>query len=82
MTRYAIKPLDSQIDHRPSLIPRIPSILNVVSPIGMGKSTLLICLITEAVFFKGKFHRILIFSPTFYLDDKMTSVLNGTSEAF
>ena len=34
MTGYAIKPLDSQIDHRPSLIPRIPSILNVVSPIG------------------------------------------------
>ena len=64
MTRYAIKPLDSQIDHRPSLIPRIPSILNVVSPIGMGKSTLLILLITETCFSRANstefsfFHRL------------------------
>ena len=54
MTRYAIKPLDLQSHHPPSLIPRIPSILNVVSPIGMGKNTLLTRLITEDVFFKGK----------------------------
>ena len=42
----------------------------------MGKSTLLIRLITEDVFFRGKFHQIIIFSPTFYLDPKWTSVLS------
>lgn len=42
----------------------------------MGKSTLLIRLITEDVFFKGKFDRVIIFSPTFFLDQKWTSVLN------
>ena len=73
MTKYSIKPLDSQISQEPSLIPRHPCVLNIVSPIGMGKSTLLIRLVTEDV---GKFHQIIIFSPTFYLDPKWTNVLS------
>ena len=73
MTKYAIKPLDSQVSQEPSLIPRIPGILTIVSPIGMGKSTLLI---REDVFIKGKFDRIIIFSPTFFLDEKWVSVLS------
>ena len=76
MTKYSIKPLDAQLSQEPSLLPRHPCVLNIVSPIGMCKSTLLIRLVTEDVFFKGKFHRIVIFSPTFYLDPKWTSVLS------
>ena len=76
MTKYSIKPLDSQVSQKPSLIPRHPCVLNIVSPIGIGKSTLVILLATEDVFFKGNFHRIIIFSPTFHLDLKWTSVLS------
>jgi hypothetical protein len=76
MSKYAIEPLDNQISSEPSLIPRIPCILNIVSPIGCGKSTLLIRLITQDVFFKGKFHRIILFSPTVFLDRKWESALN------
>ena len=61
MTKYQIKPLDSQVSQEPSLIPRHPCVLNIVSPIGTGKSTLGIRLVTEDVFFKGEFHRIIIF---------------------
>ena len=76
MIKNSIKPLDSQVSQEPSRIPRHPCVLNIVSLIGMGKSTLLIRLITEDVFFRGKFHRIVIFSPTCYLYPKWTSVLS------
>lgn len=55
----------------PEVLPRIPFSMNVLGIKGTGKTSFVINLLTREVFFRNCFDRIVIFSPTFWADDKM-----------
>jgi hypothetical protein len=76
MPKYTIKKLDGQISREPCLIPRHPFQLLINAPIASGKSTLLINLLINSAFFAGFFDRIVLFSPTFNLDEKWVKAYN------
>lgn len=74
---YSIKPLDNQRPSGVSLVPRLPFTSYIVAQKGSGKTVLWLNLLTRPEFLKGKFNRILVFSPTAKLDEK-TNVLKET----
>ena len=70
-----IKAYDSQIKKAPTLIPKPPAQILLCSPIGSGKTTVLINMLLNEEFYKSYFHRIIIFAPTFDRDDKWKKIL-------
>ena len=73
---YKVKPLDQQTDKSTDkLIPKHPFSLLINSSKGAGKSTLLMNML---MFYKGLFHRIILFSPTVFLDEKWQDFISKT----
>lgn len=71
---YEIKALDNQVSSNTTTIPKPPFSLGLISPRGSGKTTLLINLLINPDFYKEKFNKVIIFSPTFYNDEKWNMI--------
>lgn len=71
-----IKPLDSQVNIEPSLIPKLPFSLYITASKGAGKSTMLLNLLLSKDLLAKKFNQIHYISPTAKLDSK-TEVLKS-----
>jgi len=72
---YKIKALDHQVSNTNNLIPVPPFSLLITASKGCGKSTMLLNLIK---IYKGVFDRIILFSPTVFLDHKWGDFINNT----
>jgi hypothetical protein len=74
-----VKPLDSQFSdkQKPTILPKIPFSSYIVASKKSGKTTLLLNLLLEPEYLKGKFNKIFWISPTGALDDK-TQILKET----
>jgi hypothetical protein len=74
----SIKPLDSQVSKEPSLLPKLPFSIYLVSPKGGGKSTLLLNMLLNQDMLAKKFNKIFIISPTSFSDEKFHNLHNIT----
>ncbi len=72
-----IKPIDDQktSNKEPKILPSHPFSMSLVAPKGSGKTTLLANLLTNPVFYKGTFERIIIMCPTAKADEKYTYIM-------
>jgi hypothetical protein len=73
---YEIEKLDNQRGTGISTIPQSPHTTYIVASKGMGKSTLLLNLLTKVEFYKGKYNKIYWISPTAELDKKLDILRN------
>lgn len=72
-----VKPLDNQKgSSEPTLIAQIPFTQYIVASKKSGKTTLLLNLLMDRDFLKGKFNEIIWVSPTASMDDKIQKLKN------
>jgi len=66
-----IKPLDNQFQFKTTLVPNHPFTMIINGSKSAGKSTLLLNMLTSPKIYAGVFNRIVWFSPTAELDEKI-----------
>lgn len=66
-----IKPLDTQVDHTISFIPKTTFMALLIAAKGCSKSTTTLNAFTNPQLLAKRFNRIILISPTASLDDKM-----------
>lgn len=72
-----IKPFDDQKNVKDNSIIKIPMSAYIVGGKGLGKTSLLLNMLTNPLLLKGKFNQLIFFSPTSRLDEKIQRVLNA-----